>query len=42
MELPNTNNLLNAMDIPSKETLFAAAVLSAVIWSTAIVSFFIF
>ena len=42
MELPNTNNLMNTMDIPSKETLVSAAILSAVIWSTVIVSFFIF
>lgn len=42
MELPNTTNLMNAMEIPSKETLISAAILSAVIWSTAIVSFFIF
>lgn len=42
MELPNATNLMNAMEIPSRETLISAAVLSAVVWTTAIVAFFIY
>lgn len=42
MELPITNNLINAMEIPSIENLYVAAGLSAALWAVAIAAFFIY